>query len=265
MSIQELARGESQMKKVVIIVAVLLVVAIVAVTIIASQSGTIIKHAVEEFGPEITGTTVTLSDVDVSLLSGEASINNLVIGNPEGFKSDSAIKLGAVEVKLDLGSLTSDKILINKILMDSAELTFEVGKGGSNISALQKNIEQRTAKISGQSSSAAKPDAADGESPEMAIDHIYINGTRVNVVTSLLGGKGTALVIPDIHMKDIGKGDKGALPADVVNQVFALLSKSVVAAVSKELPADQIKESVGKAVGDKVKDVGGKLKGLFGQ
>ena len=252
------------MKKIMIILGIVVVVVVVAVVFIGSQSGTIIKHAVEKFGPEITGTEVTLSDVDISLLSGKAAINNLVIGNPKGFKSDSAISIGTVELALDLGSLTSDKIQVNKILMDAAELTFELNNtGGSNISALQKNIEQRTASASGSSTNSGS--ASSSESQSMAVDNIYINKTKVNVVASALGGKGTGLVLPDIHMKDIGKSGKGESPAEVANQVFAKLSKAVIAAVSKELPTDQIKGAVDKALGDKVKEATGKLKGLFGQ
>ena len=253
------------MKKLMIMIGIVVVVAVVAVVFIGSQSGTIIKHAVEKFGPEITGTRVTLSDVDISLLSGKAAINNLVIGNPKGFKSESAIKIGTVELVLDLSSLTSDKIRVTKILMDAAELTYELGNaGGSNISALQKNIEQRTASMTSGSSSS-KNDAASSESPSMAVDNIFINKTRVNILASALGGKGTGLVLPDIYLKDIGKSGKGASPAEVANQVFAKLSKSVIAAVSKELPTDQVKGAVNKALADKVKDATVKLKGLFGQ
>ena len=256
------------MKKVAIILGVIVVMAVVALMIVASQSGTLIKQAVEEFGPEITGTSVTLGGVDVSIFSGKAKINNLVIGNPKGFKSDSAIKIGVAEVILDIGSITSDKIHVTKILLDSAELTYELGKGGSNISALQKSIEQRTAALAGSGGSSSS-DSSGAESPGMAIDNIYINGTKVNVVASLLGGKGTGLVLPDIHMKDLGKDDKGSSPGEVMNKIFATLSKSVVASVSKVLPTDQIKEqvndAVNKAVGGQVKDVTGKIKGLFGQ
>ena len=82
------------MKKIILVILVIVALIAIAAGIVASQSGTIIRHAVEEFGPEITGTKVVLSDVNVSILSGSASIKNLVIGNPQGFKSDSAVKVG---------------------------------------------------------------------------------------------------------------------------------------------------------------------------
>ena len=127
------------MKKLSIVLVVLILLVVIAVVVVASQAGNLIQRAVETYGPEITGTSVTLSDVDISLLSGNASINNLVVGNPKGFKTDNAFRVGEVSVKLDLKSLFSEQIRIEKILIDSAELTYEQINKRSNIDALRKN------------------------------------------------------------------------------------------------------------------------------
>lgn len=251
------------MKKAVVVVVAIIAVLAILVGIAASQSGAIIRHAVEEFGPEITGTSVTLSDVNVSLLSGNASIKNLVIGNPKGFKSESAVKVGEVAVSLDVKSLFSDKISIHKILVDGAELTYEVGQGGSNISALQRNIEQRTAAMAGAEETAAAEESEQGAN--LVIDDVFINGTKVNLVASLLGGKGAGATIPDIHLEDIGKGGEGASPADAAKEIFGAVTKNVGSSVAKIVPTNQIKEKVDKAVGENLKGVEDKLKGLFGK
>lgn len=249
------------MKKLAILVVAIVAVLAILAGVIASQSGTIIRHAVEEFGPEITGTKVALGDVNVSLLSGAASIKNLVIGNPQGFKSDSAIKVGEVAVLLDVKSLFSDRIAVKKILVEGAELTYELGSGGSNISVLQKNIEQRTASMGATESSTEAQ--SEGSATQLTIDDVMINGTRVNLVSSLLGGKGTSAQLPDIHLQDIGKEEGGASPAEAAKKVFAAITKAVTANVAKVLPTDQIKGQVDEAVQDKLKDVQGKLKGLL--
>lgn len=251
------------MKKILAVVVGVIAVIAILVGVAASQSGSIIRHAVEEFGPEITGTSVVLGDVDVSLIAGTASIKNLVIGNPEGFKSDSAVRVGEVAVLLDIKSLFSDRIHVQRILVDGAELTYELGKGGSNINALQRNIEQRTAGMSEEQETTAVDE--EESATTLVIDDVFVNGTKVNLVASLLGGKGAGVTLPDLHLEDIGGDDQGASPADAVKEVFGAVTKSVGTSVTKVLPADQIKETVDKAVGDKLKDVGGKLKGLFGK
>lgn len=249
------------MKKLMLVILGVVAVLAILAGVIASQSGSIIRHAVEEFGPELTGTSVVLSDVNVSILTGAASIKNLVIGNPKGFKAEQAVKVGEVAVLLDVKSLFSDKIKIKKILVEGAELTYEVGRGVSNISALQRNIEERTAALAGGDSAASTEEAASGK--KLMIDDVYINNTKVNLVASLLGGKGASATIPDIHLEDIGKSDEGASPAEAMKKIFGAISKNVAGSMTKIIPADQIKGTVDKAVGDKLKGAGDKLKGLF--
>lgn len=250
------------MKKLLIAVIVLFAVLVILVGIAASQAGTIIRHAVGEFGPEITGTSVTLSDVDISILSGKAGIKNLQIGNPAGFKAENAIKVGEVSIELDINSLFSDKIKIKQILVDGAELTYEVGKGGSNIKALQRNIEQRSATTTSGADAGASESAG---GPSLIIDDVRINGTKVNLAASLLQGQGASATLPDIHLQDIGKEEGGASPADAVKEIFGVITKTVATSVAQIVPADQLKETADKAINEKIKGVGDKLKGLFGE
>ena len=260
------------MKKVLGVVGVLLVVVVVALVVLASQSGSIIKTAVEELGPEITGTEVTLSSVDVSLLGGQAGIKGFVLGNPKGFKSDSLIEVGEVDVALDLQSLSSDTVRIKHIIIDGAELTYELSTKGSNVSALQKNIERNTG-----STDAAEESAAEGSDAESAtkviIDQVLIKGTKINLAASLLQGEGASLIVPDIELNDIGKDDGGATPAEVANKIFGVLNKAVGQSVGKVLSKDQIKAVLNNEVTkqldgakDKLGDKLGKgLNSLFGK
>ena len=132
------------MKKLLIALAVLILLVVIAIVVVASQAGSLIQRGVETYGPEITGTSVRLSDVDISLLSGHASINNLVVGNPKGFKTAEAFRVGEVSVTLDVVSLFSDQIRIEKILIAGAELTYEQVNKRSNIDALKRNVEKNT-------------------------------------------------------------------------------------------------------------------------
>ena len=53
------------MRKLLIGIVVLVLILVIAVVVIASQAGNLIERGVETYGPEITGTSVTLSDVDI--------------------------------------------------------------------------------------------------------------------------------------------------------------------------------------------------------
>ena len=249
------------MKKFLIVLLVVLVLLGGGVFYVASQAGDIIRTAVVEYGPEITGTPVTLDSVSLSLLLGNAKINNLVIGNPDGFKSEDAVRVGVVEVQLDVNSLFGDAIHIQKILVDGAELTYELAGGGSNIDALKRNVEERTAALLGSGDEADA--SAEESTTALIIDDLFVNNTKVKVVAKLLGGKGASVTIADIHMEDIGKEEGGSSAAEVVNKLVAIITKSATGSVGQILSTDQLKGAVDDAVTDQVKGVSDKLKGLF--
>jgi len=247
------------MKKLSIALVVLVLLVVVAV-VVASQAGSLIKRGVETYGPEITGTSVAVSGVDISLLSGHASINNLVIGNPQGFTSSEAFRVGEVSVKLDVGSLFSEQILIEKILIDGAELTYEQINKRSNIDALKENVEKNTGSGSTEENSGASD-------VQVVIDNLYINGTQVNVRADVLGKQEhQSVTIADIHLQDLGKGGDSSVAA-VVDEVVRLVTKAATKAAMKELGERKVKEAIDKKKGEALQKLddklGDKLKNLF--
>ena len=252
------------MKKLLIAVGVLVLLVVIALVVVASQAGSLIRNGVETYGPEITGTSVTLGGVDVSLLSGNASINNLVVGNPKGFKSSEAFRIAEVSVKLDVVSLFSEQIRIEKILIDGAELTYEQLNKQSNIDALKRNVEKNTGAGSGGS------DATEGSSSDvqLVIDDLYINGTQVNVLVAVLGKEEQqSVTIPDMHLKDLGKGGSDGSVSAIVDEVVRLITKAATKAAVDELGKRKVQEAIDKKKGEvlqKLDDkLGDKLKDLF--
>src|SRR3989442_6138202 len=114
------------MKKLIIKIAVVVVVLVVlAVAVSIFYLGAIVKKGVEKVGPTITKTEMKVDGVTVSLLSGNAKFSGLVIGNPEGFKSESAIKMGSVSATVQPSSVFSDKIVVKSVNVQGPEITFE--------------------------------------------------------------------------------------------------------------------------------------------
>jgi len=258
-------REQVAMKKLLIAVGVLVLLVVIAVVVVASQAGSLIRNGVESYGPEITGTSVTLSGVDVSLLSGNASINNLVIGNPKGFKSSEAFRVAEVSVKLDVGSLFSEQIRIEKILIAGAEMTYEQVNKQSNFDALKRNVERNIGTGSSGSSGAGESGASD---VQLAIDDLYINGTQVNALVAVLGKEEQkSVTIPDMHLKDLGKGGSDGSVAAIVDEVVRLVTKAATKAVVDELGKRKVQEAIDKKKGEALQKLdeklGDKLKDLF--
>src|SRR5205807_2960899 len=104
------------MKKLIVrMVLVLVVLLIVAVGVSIYFLGSIVKKGVETVGPQITKTEIRLDSATLSLLSGSGKLNGLFVGNPQGFKTESAIKVGSVRVAVAPASVFSDKVHVKEL------------------------------------------------------------------------------------------------------------------------------------------------------
>lgn len=260
------------------------IIAIVGVFIyVYSNLDSIVKDAVETYGPRYTGVSVKLAKVELSPESGEGKLSGLIVGNPPGYKTDTAFKLGSISMNVDLASLTSDTIVIKSIVIDAPDVTYEFGEGGSNIDVIQKNVQQ----AAGGSAGGAKPASEEKKEEEggkkMVIDSLVITNGHVAVSHPLLAGKKIGAGLPTIRLKDIGKDKKGgATPAEVVAKVMDALDKQIGAAVSSTNVQDMLKglgsgaegaikgiqggaEGAGKTLDDVTKGAGDAVKSLFGK
>lgn len=255
------------------------VIAIVGVVIfIYSNLDSIVKDAVEEYGPQFTGVSVKLAKVELSPESGEGKLSGLIVGNPSGYQTDSAFKLGSISMNIDLSSLTSDTIVIKSIVIDKPDVTYEFGDGGSNIDVIGKNVEKAAG---GPGKQEEKKD--DGPGKKMIIESLVVSNGQVSVSHPLLKGKKIGSGLPTIRLKDIGKDKKdGASPAEVVDKVMDAIEKQVSSSVGglnidgmvKDLTKnvegaakDAMKnvEGVTKGAEDVTKGAGDSLKKLFGK
>ena len=76
----------------VLIGIVLALVLVGAVVIFFLDS--IVRSSVEKVGPIVTKVSVKLDSAKISLFGGSGELKGLVVGNPEGFKTPEAIKVG---------------------------------------------------------------------------------------------------------------------------------------------------------------------------
>lgn len=242
------------MRKLLIVLGVIVVLVVGGLFYVAGQAGGIIQSAVSTFGPDVIKAPVSLADVSVDVIGGKASLSGLVIGNPEGFKSDYAISVGRMQVALDVMSVMSDKVVIDTVEIDAPKLIYELGPGGGNIATIQKNAEA-TAASYGLDTTANEGAAG----PTVVIHDLVIRDATVKLAATVLGGKGATVPLPDIHLSEIGAGDKGASPAEVAREILRAISGAVTKAVTSDKVKGLLKGvtttggNVGVEVGEKTK------------
>lgn len=207
------------------VVIVIIFVAVGALFYLSTNLNSLIVEAVETFGPKVTQSQVALGDANVTF-SGEVELSNLVIGNPQGYKADNAFTLGNIKVVLDVGSLTSDLIVIKSIDIIAPQITYEFsGSASSNLQQLLNNVQQYTAQ---GGDSEAKTASSDGSEKKLIIDRLSIKGGVINIMTPLSAGPLSTL-LPAITIHDIGREEGGSMVSDVV----ALVMSKVTAAATQ--------------------------------
>ena len=246
------------MKKILIIIPILIIVIVLA---LGFSLNSIIRGGVETFGPRALGTDVKLADVDISLLDGKGKLNGLFIGNPQGFKTESAFQLAEVRLSLDVKSVFSDIIVIDEIFIDGPDITYEKDMKGDNIKALLKNIESFSGSEAKAGQKGESKEAAKSET-KIQINNFIVKNGKINMSMSALKGQKLSVALPDIHMKDIGKDKDGTSVANALKEIFAALNKNIVTASAGSLK--DISGTIEKTVGDTVGDSVNKLKGLLG-
>jgi hypothetical protein len=225
----------------------IVVLVIVVVVVGISKLGPIVKMAINTYGPKITDTELRVDDVGISIFSAEAKLKKFFLGNPSGFKSPSAMKVGSIYVDVDEGSITKDPIIINKVEVVGPEITYEKRGKSDNFRSILNNVQKNVPK----GESAKKEPAKEGPGKQLIINDFIIKDGKVNLAVEMPGGvlgeKEIKTDLPDIHLTDIGKKKGGASAAEVAKEIFAALYGKITSPNVMGALNDQLKELGGTA------------------
>jgi hypothetical protein len=245
------------MKKNLVRIAIgLVVLLVVAVVVVGLSLDGIVKRGVETFGPKFTKVDVKLEKVALSICSGSGSISGLVVGNPEGFKTQQAISVGTASLSLSPGSLLSSKIVIKSVKVEAPEITLEIGNGGSNLKKILANLDEATGGGSAANSAAKPADAGSGK--KLEVDDFLITGAKLHLSITGLGS--STVPLPEIHLTGLGTGDAGITPAELTKEIFAAIEQSAAKAATES--ASGITKGLGKGVNDAAGQAGKVGKGI---
>jgi hypothetical protein len=258
------------MKKWILIgTAVVFVIIVILIVLGISNLGPLIKEAVNTYGPRLTKTEVHLAKVNISLFSGEAKLNDFIVGNPQGFTAPQAMSVGSIYVHVDKKSLTGNTIIINKIEVLRPVITYEKKSGTDNFQTILDNVKKSV----GAGETATAQTEKQGPGKKLVIKDLIVKDGQVDLAVSIanLPAKAISAPLPEIHLKNLGEQKGGASPAEVFKEVLAVLytkitSPDVTSTLTRELKKvapdlGKVSEG-GKKEIEKAKE---KIKGLLGQ
>ncbi|HET7371401.1 MAG TPA: hypothetical protein VFK45_11250 [Gammaproteobacteria bacterium] len=236
-----------------IVVAILIIIGLVFWLVWNSRNN-IVASAIETYGSQATGTSVTVGSVDISA-NGTVELNNLTIGNPQGYSSDYALKLKGVRIGLDISSLTSDTIVMNEGVVNGMSVNAEFHGTQSNLSQILDNLQQF---IGPSQPQQQQP----GAQKKFIVKTFRFTDGQATVMLDAANAQRT-VQIPDISVHDIGVKTGGVNGAELAKQLLQPVIERILdqvrgAAREKaedvlQKKGDELKEKARKKLQDKLK------------
>ena len=262
-------------KKVWTITGIVVGIIVVLLVIVYFSLSVILKSSVQTFGSMVLGVPVTVDRIDLKPFSGALAIRNLTVGNPEGYSSPHAFKLGKFDVVLVPSSLFGKKMIIDNLAVEGMELNYETNLLRSNLSEIQENI-NRLSKGGSSDSSGKKESEPEKQAESRPLQINRIDLSDIRIYTIIKGREDTRVVplmAPPVHLQDLGTEPEGITPVEVMSKIMSSLLVNVAKAIADgTLDAGKLlgdgASSAGSKLGEGVEDtgkaVGGFLKDLIG-
>lgn len=192
----------------------------------------IVKRGLERIGPQITGTPVSVKRVNLSLVLGRGRLQGLVVGNPKGYHTARAFYVPNARVAFDPVSVLQGKIIIDRMVLESPEITYEINLSGNNLDMIKTHARAFSRKHRTRRDGTNREEAEE-EMQYVQINHFIVKNPKLNVSASIFRGRFMTFDLDEIHLRDIGKGSRGATMDGAASQVLASTVRSVQRVVSK--------------------------------
>ncbi len=251
-----------------VIVVVVLVVGLIAAFLARNVIGAAVIRSVAS---TVLKVKVDVSSVDLQLFNA-ATLEQLSVGNPEGYKTPNAMVMGKVHVALNVSESNTDKVVVDIVELNDVSVWFLQKDNTNNVSQIMDNLKG--------------DEKGGGGSPvEVLVKKIVITNLKANA--ALLGDEPSEVgTVERIELDNVStKGGAGGVTEQLSGKIFEIATQATVNALGKKLPgalADgvgkslegagvmvgeaskaigQAAEGAGKAIGDATKGLGGILGG----
>ena len=223
-------------KKCLKISGIVLGVIVLLLIILLLSFSFIIRNGIYHAGPLITGVPMEIKHIAFNPFKGTLTIKDFIVGNPKGYSSPYAIKLGHLHVDVDMSTLFSRKLLLERIEVKGVELNYETALLKTNIGEIQDNVNR----LAGEESNnkPAKENKPSQGKP------LQINSLELRDITAWVIVKGTKaqapLIVAPIVMTNLGTSPDGVSSVMVINDVLI----SMVTGVTRLIGADAAVKSI---------------------
>jgi hypothetical protein len=175
-----------------------------------------------------------------------------VIGNPEGFGKEPALRFGSIQVKVDKATLLKEVIAVDSVIIRNPDILLEGTLRGNNLGKLLQNI--KSSSKSSEEKTSAK------ESKKFVVKEVVISGIKLRLAASALDQKVEQTIpLPEIRLQNIGSDGSGVSASQLATQILTPLLQSAVTEGVNALAKQGLRE-LQKNGGAQIENA---VKGLF--
>jgi hypothetical protein len=266
-------------RSVVIAATSALVVLVIGVLLVVWRLDALVRSAIERYGSAATKVAVRVESVAVSPAGGAAALRGLTVGNPSGFTDVNIFSLDTVDVVVDVGTVFSNPMVIDEVVLRAPEVYFEANQAGeSNVEAIRRNIEEyrKAGRTQPPGDTGPRPGEPSGDASaeprRFLIRKLSMQQARVVIDASAIGGERMVMSLPDAEEFDIGGRNDGATGAELAAILTTILVRDVTITVAAAKVQQVIEKhvggetgkTVGEGLGEAIKGVGKALNTIFG-
>lgn len=213
-----------------------------------SSLDSLVKTAIEEYGSQVTQTTVQVKQVKLqhTLAQGKGSIAGISVANPKGFSTPYAFTLGEIQTKIDIKTITQSPVVIDEIVVAAPQMFFEINnEAKANFNVLKDNINRAIpAKPASKQTETKTPETE----IKIIIRRLLIQDGKVEATVIPLD-KQLSTRLSRIELHNLG-GKGGSTPAEIARQVLAVVVDRTRAAVSELGIEQQLKDAADQRIAE---------------
>ena len=206
------------MKKLFKVVIVLVLLLVVLVALVTFYIDSIAKTAVQTGATQATGVKTTVDSMNIGILAGQCQLDRLKMDNPQGFEFDDFFELGHGVIDVRLGSLLSDTVDIDTLMINDVDIYLEKKDGKANYQVILDNL------------GSSEEKEADAEGKKFLIRSITVTNVNAYVKNAPITLK-EPIHIDRITLANFGSESNKAL---VLADLSGVVLKSVFTAVARE-------------------------------
>jgi len=174
--------------------------------------------------------TTALDSASLNVFGGGLTLSGLKLDNAEGYKQPHFFKLDGTDVKVSLGTLMDDKVVIPTVTLDGlnvvAETSLEKGLPKLNLITIKKTVDASV----GGGGEEPKPDADTKAGKKFVIEKLTISNMKVTGALTMPGGASVPVdvPVPSFTIEGIGEKSNGVVMKELVAIVLdAVLRKAI--------------------------------------